>query len=96
MEEKGGGGVPRGRIATTDLFKGAYFLCSGCDLEKIVFGGGRSEIAEFWIIGLKLPELERDYRTGKARVNPMEFRESLNNLRDELFKAKKERDGAKR
>ena len=93
---KGGDGVPQGRIATTDLFKGAYFLCCGCDIEQIVFGGRRSEIAEFWITGIKLSELERDYRTGKARVNPIEFREALNKIRDELFKAKNERDGDRR
>ncbi|MBU0993379.1 MAG: hypothetical protein KJ737_12870 [Proteobacteria bacterium] len=84
---------PQGKITTTDIFKGAYFLCCGCDLDSIAFNRTvrNVQIAEFWIKGADIEVLDRDYRSGKARINPLQFREALNHLRDLLFKAKDER-----
>jgi hypothetical protein len=42
--------------------------------------------ATFLIRGEGLIRLDREYRSGKALVNPLQFRESLNHLRDILFK----------
>jgi hypothetical protein len=42
-------------------------------------------IAAFEISGNNLDRLEQEYQTGKALVNPVHLRESLNMLRDMLF-----------
>jgi hypothetical protein len=41
-----------------------------------------------------LDKLDRDYRSGQALVNPLQFRESLNHLRDILFEKLREDDPA--
>jgi hypothetical protein len=67
----------------TDIFRGAFFLCNGGDLAGIKVNGDR--VATFLIRGENLIGLDRDYRSGKALVNPLQFREALNYLRDILF-----------
>ena len=80
---------------TSDLFKGAYFLCKGCDLEHIEFSKSsrRNETAtaEFHITGPDIEKLSREYQSGQALVNPVQLKESLNYLRDILFQEKDER-----
>ena len=68
-------------------------MACGCDLEKISFSGNgrKGGRAEFNITGVDVEELDRDYRSGKALVNPVQLRDSLNHLRDVLFQAKDER-----
>lgn len=76
---------------TTDIFKGAFLLSKGGDLSGISFNGRqlsdgrRLRIATFAISGEDLHQLEQDYMTGKALVNPLILRQSLNHLRDLLF-----------
>jgi len=72
-------------LETTDIFRGAFYLCNGCDLSKVRFRFNGKQIACFLFEGEGLEQLDRDYRSGKARVNPLQFRESLNHLRDILF-----------
>ncbi len=72
-------------LETTDIFRGAFFLCKGSDLSEIRFRNNGKRIASFLITGKDLDKLDRDYRAGKALVNPLQFRESLNILRDILF-----------
>jgi hypothetical protein len=74
----------------TDIFRGAFFLCNGGDLAGIKINGDR--VATFLIRGEGLIKLDRDYRSGKALVNPLQFRESLNHLRDILFKTLREEE----
>ena len=69
----------------TDIFRGAFFLCNGGDLCGIRMDGNGKRIATFLIQGEGLNRLDKEYRNGKALVNPLEFRESLNHLRDILF-----------
>lgn len=71
-------------IETTDLFKGAYLLCSGGILYDIRFRRNR-QTASFVFEGHSLDRLDNDYMTGKALVNPLQYRETLNRLRDILF-----------
>jgi len=78
----------------TDIFRGAFFLCNGGDLAGIKVNGDR--VATFLIRGEGLIRLDRDYRTGKALVNPLQFREALNYLRDILFNKLREEDPATR
>ncbi len=77
----------------TDIFRGAFFLCNGGDLAGIKLNGDK--VATFLIRGEGLIRLDREYRSGKALVNPLQFRESLNHLRDILFKKLRE-DGRTR
>jgi hypothetical protein len=72
----------------TDIFRGAFFLCNGGDLAGIKVNGDR--VATFLIRGEGLIRLDREYRSGKALVNPLQLRESLNHLRDILFKTLRE------
>jgi len=74
---------------TTDIYKGAFLLCKGGDLSGISFNDRR--IASFAISGKGIHQLDRDYMTGKALVNPVILRESLNHLRDILFEMKDRR-----
>ncbi|BBO93093.1 CHC2 zinc finger domain-containing protein [Desulfosarcina ovata] len=85
-------------LETTDIFRGAFFLASGGDLAGIRVGRHGKRIATFLITGHGLDRLDRDYRSGRARVNPIQLRESLNHLRDAMFekcaRARGERDMA--
>ncbi len=78
----------------TDIFRGAFFLCNGGDLAGIRINGDR--VATFLIRGEGLIRLDREYRSGKALVNPLQFRESLNHLRDILFNKLREDNGGTR
>ena len=72
-------------LETTDIFRGAFFLCMGGDLHGVRIKGNGKRIASFMIKGEDLNRLDREYRSGKALVNPLQLRESLNHLRDILF-----------
>jgi hypothetical protein len=81
---------------TTDIFRGAFLLCSGGDLTGVRVRSNGKRIATFLIAGENLAELDRDYRTGRALVNPVQLRESLNHLRDVMFQKLREYDPASR
>jgi hypothetical protein len=74
---------------TTDIFKGAFFLSNGSNLSGISFND--RQIATFTLTGKNLHKLDQDYHTGRALVNPVILRESLNHLRDILFEMKDRR-----
>jgi len=77
-------------LETTDIFRGAFFLCQGGELSEIRFRNNGSRIATFLIRGEGLNKLDKAYRNGQALVNPLQFRESLNHLRDILFEKLRE------
>jgi len=77
-------------LETTDIFRGAFFLCSGGRLTDVRFAEDRRTIATFLIEGEDMERLDYDYRNGQALVNPLLFRETLNHLRDILFKKLRE------
>ena len=79
-------------LEITDLFRGAYLLCHGGRLDGIRIREGRKRVASFLIHGQGLPELDRTYRSGRALVNPLQLKESLNHLRDELFERLRENE----
>jgi len=72
-------------LETTDIFRGAFFLCKGAELSQVRFRNNGKRIASFLFAGAGLDQLDKDYMNGTARVNPVQFRESLNRLRDILF-----------
>ena len=84
------------RLETTDIFRGAFFLCKGGDLSGIRLKDNGKRIATFMIRGEGLDKLDKDYRNGLALVNPLQFRESLNHLRDILFEELRENEGRTR
>ena len=81
-------------LQTTDIFRGAYFLSLGGELRDVRIRNNGKRIATFLIIGKDLDRLDREYRSGRALVNPLQFRESLNHLRDVMFEKLRERDPA--
>lgn len=83
-------------LETTDIFRGAFFLCHGGDLCGIRMENNGKRIASFLIKGDGLDKLDKAYRSGQALVNPLEFRESLNHLRDILFNKLRENNGGAR
>ncbi len=50
-------------------------------------------IATFLITGPDLVRLDSDYLAGRARVNPVQLRESLNHLRDVMFEKLRKSEG---
>lgn len=76
---------------TTDIFIGAFFLSKGGDLCGIRIKDAARGIAAFEISGDDLDRLDHEYRTGRALVNPVHLRESLNLLRDMLFDLRERR-----
>jgi hypothetical protein len=82
-------------LETTDIFRGAFFLCHGGDLCGIRIKNNGKPIASFSITGKDLDKLDRAYRNGQALVNPLQFRESLNHLRDILFNTLRENGGTR-
>ncbi len=73
------------KLETTDIFRGAFFLCVGGELKNVSFQSNRGNTATFIFTGSNLQKHDKDYRIGKALVNPLQFREELNHLRDILF-----------
>jgi len=80
-------------LETTDIFRGAFFLCMGGDLDKIRFRDNGRRLVSFLFTGPDLDRLDKDYRDGQALVNPVRFRESLNHLRDIVFEKLRENGG---
>jgi hypothetical protein len=75
----------KGSLEVTDLFKGAFLLCMGARLDRVRVRNNGRPIATFLITGKDLDRLDRDWRAGRALVNPVQLRESLNHLRDVMF-----------
>ncbi len=73
-------------LETTDIFRGAFFICMGGDLSDIRFRQNGKQIASFMFTGHDLHKHDKAYINGHALVNPVQFREALNHLRDILFK----------
>jgi hypothetical protein len=78
-------------LETTDIFRGAFFICMGGDLADIRFRQNGGQIASFMFTGQDLHKHDKEYINGHAMVNPVQFREALNHLRDILFKQLREK-----
>jgi hypothetical protein len=83
-------------LETTDIFRGAFFLCMGGELIGIRFRQNGKPIASFHFTGPDLTEHDKAYRNGHALVNPVQLRESLNHLRDVMFEKLRNQEGRKR
>lgn len=79
-------------VETTDIFRGAFFLSKGGRLSDVHLSEDHRQIVSFRIVGENLSELDEAYRSGRATVDPLQLRESLNHLRDVLFKTKRDNE----
>ncbi len=79
-------GLDKNSLETTDIFRGAFFLCSGGKLADVRLKEDTRKIVSFLFEMEDIAQLDIVYRSGHASVNPLQFRESLNHLRDILFK----------
>ncbi len=86
----------KGTLEVTDLFRGAFLLCMGGRLDQVRVRNNGRRIATFLITGPDLDRLDSDYRAGRALVNPVQLRESLNHLRDVMFDKLRKHEGRKR
>lgn len=86
----------RSALETTDIFRGAFFLCNGARLSEVRLNRDNNRIVSFLIEGDEIDRLDLDYRSGQALVNPLLFRETLNQLRDILFNTLREKNRGKR
>ena len=66
----------------------------GGDLADIRFKTNGKQIASFLFTGADLSKHDRAYINGRALVNPVQFREALNHLRDILFERLRDQDPA--
>ncbi len=82
-------------LETTDLFKGAFFLCVGGNLNSIHVEHNGRQTATFMITGMDLERHNNDYITGNALVNPIRLKNALNHLRDVLFNTLREKENTR-
>ena len=75
----------KGTLEVTDLYKGAFLLCMGGQLVRVLIRNHGRPIATFLITGPDIDRFDDEYRNGRALVNPMQFKESVNHLRDAMF-----------
>lgn len=69
-------------IETGDIFRGAYLLCCG---GRVGSTRMQRDQVVFVIEGCDVVEQDERYRLGRALVNPVQLRETLNLLRDLVF-----------
>ena len=69
-------------IESRDIYKGAYFLCRGHRIASVHQSQGQ---VSFIFEGNNIIEEDIKYRTGKALINPVQLKETLNYLRDLVF-----------
>ena len=74
-------------LETDDVFKGASLLCMGATLEEV---HRHHQTVTFTLKGENLNHEHMSYRLGKAQVNPLQLKETLNMLRDMIFEKKRE------
>jgi hypothetical protein len=71
----------------TDIYKAATFLCNGMILLEVRTNAGN--IVSFVVQGEDLNKMDSDYSNGLMKINPLEFRTRLNQLRDLMFTEKR-------
>jgi len=77
-------------VSTSDLYEGAYYLLSNCELvaiEGLVVNGQVTCRLSF--NGSRLPELQAKYFGGKTEVNLFLFRRAYSQIVQHVNEAKK-------
>jgi hypothetical protein len=83
-------------LETSDLFKAAFLLAMGGFLSRVRFSSAIRPIAFFEVHGQGINRMDQEYRCGRARVNPVQYRAQLNHLRDILFEKLRENEQGRR
>ena len=73
-------------LVTSCIFRTAYHICLGAEIDGIKVNKNGRLIVTFMLKGEGLNQLDKSYRSGKALVNPLELREALSHVKDQLFK----------
>ena len=75
-------------LTTTDLYESSFLHCRGAKLARAwVDRGRRRKTVVFLFEGNgQLTELQTEYHTGKATVNLTEYRASLEELKETMFR----------
>ena len=79
------------RLTTTDLYESSYLHCAGAQLKDVWNERSRSSTVVFVFDDGqqsegRLEELQKNYRNGTATVNLAEYRQSLEALKDVMFR----------
>ena len=69
-------------IEVTDLFRAATLLCHGAEVVDVKLAG---HTVSFEITGENIYEVANWYSEGKALVEPLQFKDNLNALKDLMF-----------
>ncbi len=68
-------------IETTDIFLCAYLLYSGGKLSDVRVNEMGNRIVSFFVEGKNIARMEREYKSGHALVDPLQFKDFLVHLR---------------
>ena len=73
-------------IKTSDLYCASYIFSKGGELKKAhLIRRGRRPCCEFVFTGENVAHLARAFQSGRATVNLMSFKTSLNHIKDVMF-----------
>jgi len=75
------------RVATQDLYCGAYILSKGGSLEEVKIAGARGgrPSVTFVLAGQGVEELAREFQSGQAQANVTAFKIAMMHLKDVMF-----------
>ena len=75
------------RLTTTDLYESGFLHCAGARLADIWNERNKASTVVFVFDGdYQLEELQRSYHNGTATVNLADYRQSLETVKDAMFR----------
>lgn len=75
------------RLTTTDLYESSFLHCAGAQLADVWNERSKSSTVVFVFDGdYQLEELQKSYHNGTATVNLADYRQSLEILKDAMFR----------
>ena len=87
------------RVTTTDLYESGFLHCAGAQLADIWNERNKASTVIFVFDDCRqsegrLEELQRSYHNGTATVNLAEYRQSLEAIKDAMFRILRNENGA--
>ena len=87
------------RVTTTDLYESGFLHCAGAHLADIWNERNKASTVIFVFDDCRqsegrLEELQRSYHNGTATVNLAEYRQSLETIKDAMFRILRNENGA--
>jgi len=75
------------RLTTTDLYESGFLHCAGARLADVWNERSKASTVVFVFDGdYQLEELQRSYHDGTATVNLADYRQSLETIKDAMFR----------